>query len=295
MDYAVNASLEIAVEHIRDKISREQRQCYAYIEIITQWEGRLTQQHLQQEFGFGRSKAKKLLNEYLELQPNNLIYDASLKGYKPSEQFIPAYTQGHIDEYCRSELSDVIGIQLLEAPLRNIDPNLIRPILRAIRNQQRIDIGYQSLSSPDYESRIISPHSLVFDGLRYHVRAHCEKNNAYRDFVLSRFCFESEALKPEFEDPSTHSKEQDEEWNRQLVLKIEPDIRLNEQQKRIIGLDYQMQQNEQGNWVREIPVRAALARYLLQRLRLDHYQQKPEAQQIVISQSCLKEFEPYLK
>lgn len=280
---------------IAQELNREQRQCYAYIEIIIQWEGRLTLQHLQQEFGFGRSKAKKLLNEYLERQPSNLIYDASLKGHKPSDQFTPVFTHGHIDEYCRSELSDVIGIQLLEAPLRNIDPNLIRPILRAIRNQQRIDIGYQSLSSPDYESRIISPHSLVFDGLRYHVRAHCEKNNAYRDFVLSRFCFENEALKPEFEGPSEFGKKQDQEWNTQLVLSIEPDTRLNEQQQRIIGLDYQMQQNEQGSWTREIPVRAALAKYLLQRLRLDQYQAIPEAQQIVISQSCRKTFEPYLK
>ena len=277
------------------ELNREQRQCFAFIEIIIQWEGRLTQHHLQQEFGFGRSKAKKLLTEYTNLQPNNLIYDASLKGYKPSEQFIPAYTQGHIDEYCRNELSDVIGIQLLEAPLRNIDPSLIRPVLRAIRNNQRLDIGYQSLSSPDYESRIISPHSLVFDGLRYHVRAHCEKNNAYRDFVLSRFCFESAALKPEFEGLSEFGKEQDQEWNTQLVLSIEPDTRLNPQQQRIIALDYQMQKNEQGGWTREIPVRAALARYLLQRLRLDQYQPIPEAQQIVISQSCRKTFEPYLK
>lgn len=279
---------------LKKELTREQKHCYAYIEIIIQWEGRLTLQHLQQEFGFGRSKSKKLLTEYVELQPSNLIYDASLKGHKPSDQFTPVYTHGHIDEYCRSELSDVIGIQLLEAPLRNIDPNLIRPVLRAIRNQQRIDIGYQSLSSPDYESRIISPHSLVFDGLRYHVRAHCEKNNAYRDFVLSRFCFESEALKPEFEGPSEFGKEQDQEWNTQLVLSIEPDNRLNDLQKRIIGLDYQMQQNDQSNWVREIPVRAALARYLLQRLRLDQYQQKPEAQQIVISSNCFNEFEPYL-
>lgn len=291
----MDTSLKTPSEQTIEKLSREQRQCYAYIEIIIQWEGRLTLQHLQQEFGFGRSKAKKLLAEYTQYQASNLIYDPSLKGHKPSDEFSPAYTHGHIDEYCRNELSDVVGIQLLEAPLRNIDPNLIRPILRAIRNKQRIDIGYHSLSSPDYESRIISPHSLVFDGLRYHVRAHCEKNNGYRDFVLSRFCFESEALKPEFEGPSLNGKDQDEHWNTLLTLSIEPDIRLNNQQQKIIALDYQMQQNEQGTWTREISVRTALAKYLLQRLRLDQYQQKPEAQQIVISQHCLKTFETYLK
>ncbi len=80
-----------------------------------------------------------------------------------------------------------------------------------------------------------------------------------------------------------------------MFLSIEPDNRLNEQQKRIIGLDYQMQQSAQSSWIREIPVRAALAKYLLQRLRLDQYQAIPEAQQIVISQSCRKTFEPYLK
>jgi predicted DNA-binding transcriptional regulator YafY len=275
-------------------LNREQRQCYAYIEIIIQWEGRLTHQHLQQEFGFGRSKAKKLLSEYLELQPNNLIYDASLKGHKPSDQFSPAFTQGHIDEYCRHQHSDLIGINLLEAPLRNIDPNLMRPVLRAIRNQERIDIGYQSLSSPDYESRIISPHSLVFDGLRYHVRAFCEKNKGYRDFVVSRFCFESENLKPEFEGYSQQVKEKDHEWNNHLELKIEADSRLSPLRQRIIGLDYQMEQLDSGRWQRKIPVRAALARYLLQRLRLDQYQQKPEAQQIVIATECLPEFEKYL-
>lgn len=275
-------------------LTREQRQCYAYIEIIIQWEGRLTHQHLQNEFSFGRSKAKKLLSEYIELQPNNLIYDSSLKGYKPLEHFISAYTQGHIDEYCRHQHSDLIGINLLEAPLRNIDPNLMRPVLRAIRNQQRIDIGYQSLSSPDYESRIISPHSLVFDGLRYHVRAFCEKNKGYRDFVVSRFCFESENMKPEFEGNSQQTALQDEEWNTLLELKIEADSRLSPLRQKIIGLDYQMELLGSGRWQRTIPVRAALARYLLQRLRLDQYQQKPEAQQIVIATECLPEFEKYL-
>lgn len=78
------------------------------------------------------------------------------------------------------------------------------------------------------------------------VRAHCKKNNAYRNFVLSLFCFESKAHKPEFEGSSANKKQQDEEWNRHLILKIEPDNRLNEQQKRIIGLNYQMQKTSRA-------------------------------------------------
>lgn len=275
-------------------LTKEQEQCYAYIEIISQWEGRLTVNQLQQKFGFGRTKAKKLLTEYYQAHPNNLIYDSSLKGHKPTAKFGPVYTQGVIDEYCRNDHASNAGINLLEAPLRNIDPALIRPVLRAIRNQLRIDIGYHSLSSPDYESRIISPHSLVFDGLRYHVRAQCEKNGDHRDFVLSRFCYEAENLKPEFEGQSKFTKADDEQWNEILQLTIEADSRLSEIRQKIIGLDYQMQKSTCGKWQRTIPVRAALAKYLLQRLRLDQYQQKPEAQQIVISPSCFDQFERYL-
>jgi hypothetical protein len=62
----VDASLDTPLEQSNKKLSREQRQCYAYVEIIIQWEGRLTLQYLQQEFGFGRSKAKKLLAEYTQ-------------------------------------------------------------------------------------------------------------------------------------------------------------------------------------------------------------------------------------
>lgn len=36
------------------------------------------------------------------------------------------------------------------------------------------------------EIRLIAPHTLIYTGMRWHVRACCEKNRQYRDFVLSR-------------------------------------------------------------------------------------------------------------
>lgn len=42
-------------------------------------------------------------------------------------------------------------------------------------------------ATPEAEIRLIAPHTLVYSGMRWHVRAYCDKNHDYRDFVLSRF------------------------------------------------------------------------------------------------------------
>ncbi|WP_417221850.1 WYL domain-containing protein [Amphritea sp.] len=275
------------------RISYQEAEHYRIIETFAQWEGRINTTYLQKILQISRQKASEIVGCYQNYAPDNLRYDASAKGYIPTADFQPRFTQGHIDEYgqllARSGCIDYLsifetGFCYLDAPLRNISPSLVQPIMRAIRDKLRIDIGYTSLSSPEYESRIISPHCLVFDGIRWHVRAHCGKNNDFRDFVLSRFNGEAE-----FEGPASCTAEQDERWNTWLDLIIQPDPRLAPQKRRLLELDYQME-----NGQRVISVRAALVMYLTQRLRLDHYDQNPEAQQIIIEPECLKRISQYL-
>lgn len=266
---------------------------YRVIELFAQWEGRINTTHLQNVFGIGRQSASDTINAYSARYPENLSYNASIKGQQPTANFTPHHAGNSFDEYhhllARTGHNDYLsflqaGFSLLEAPLRNISPALVQPIIKAIREKRRLDIGYASVSSPEYESRIISPHCLVFDGIRWHVRAWCEKNQQYRDFVLSRFSGEFE-----FEGPAQHTAENDERWNTWLDIVIEPDPRLSPAKKRIIAMDYQMENNQ-----RIIPVRAALVLYVWQRLRLDHYAQDPEAQQITITPDSHKAIKPYL-
>jgi len=278
-------------EHI--ETSFQERECFLIIENFALWEGRVNTTYLRNILGVSRQKASDLFALYQHLHPENLHYDASLRGHVPTDEFSPYYASGHIDDYSqllyRSGHPEYLsifetGFCYLEAPLRNISPKLVQPIMRAIRDKLRIDIGYTSLSSPEYESRIISPHCLVFDGIRWHVRAHCGKSNEFRDFVLSRFNGEAE-----FEGPATHTVEQDEPWNTVLDLVIQPDPRLAEEKRRLLELDYQME-----NGQRVIQVRAALVMYLTQRLRLDRYEQNPEAQQLIIEPECSKKIARYL-
>ncbi|MFT5482658.1 MAG: putative DNA-binding transcriptional regulator YafY [Halieaceae bacterium] len=262
---------------------------YRYIEIIALWEGRLTTRHLCESFGIGRQQASKDINTYLrEVGPANLEYDKHLKGYKPSEVFTPQVTLGLADEYLllmarNNELSGVFeslslhstNVELLSVPVRDVQPEVVRAIVTAARQQRRLEVDYVSLHSPDREGRIIVPHTLVYTGLRWHVRAWCEKNQDYRDFVLSRF-----RGSPEMLDISKHGPEGDLEWNRQITIEVTADPRLTPEQQEVVENDYGM---INGNLT--LNVRAKLVPYALQALHIDTkiIDMNPLAQQIIVA------------
>ena len=246
---------------------------FRLIEVIALWEGRLTTNHLCNSFGIGRQQASKDINNYLQdIAPNNLVYDKGLKGYRPSETFEPKLTLGSADEYLHilSRNQDIshtfegldlalANTEVMPVPKRSIKPEILRPLVRAAREQKRIEVGYVSLNSPSIEERIIEPHTLVFTGLRWHVRAYCEKNRDFRDFVLSRF-----RGKPDIMDTALIASTQDKNWHTQVSINIKPDSRLTPEQRKIIATDYAMQR---GNL--KIKTRGALVEYTLQALNID--------------------------
>ena len=271
---------------------------YRLIEIIAQWEGRLTTKHLCDSFGIGRQQASKDINLYLkDVAPGNLIYDKHIKGYIPSPTFTAKLTSNSADEYLQvmSRNKDItqtfsnlnLGLpnsELLKVPSRNVRPEVLRPLIQAAREQKRVEIGYISLTSPDVEDRIIVPHTLVCTPLRWHLRAYCEKNRDYRDFVLSRF-----RQTPEILDQSQHGCDGDERWNSDVTLTLMPDPRLNQAQQDVVAHDYGMQ----GHRL-EFVTRGALVVYALQAFNIDPRKQdaKPTAQQIVVAN--YETIEPFL-
>lgn len=261
---------------------------YRFIETIALWEGRLTTRHLCETFGIGRQQASKDINNYLrEVGPGNLEYDKFLKGYKPTDTFQPRVTQGLADEYLHlmarnNELMNVFeslalnmaNVEVLSQPVRDVKPEVLRPIMQAARQQKRLDVDYVSLNHPDREGRIIVPHTLVYTGLRWHVRAWCEKNQGYRDFVLSRF-----RDIPEIMDDSEHGVEGDTEWNTQVTIRIVPDPRLSREQQEVVQVDYGMDKG-----ALEVATRGKLVSYALKLLHIDPKEEleDPMAQQIMV-------------
>ncbi len=259
---------------------------YRLIEIISLWEGRLTSNHLINAFGIGRQQASKDINNYKKLCKGNLDYDLQLKGHVPTKKFIPAYTQGSLNEYLHLlKTSKDLGqsyaniclpqanTEVVLPPSRGVTPEVLRPVIQACRENKRLDIKYVSLSTPEQQDeRLICPHTLVNSGFRWHVRAYCEKNQEYRDFVLSRM----QGI-PDLENNAAYSIEGDEAWNTDVELIIIPHRELTTAQQNVIAKDYSM---DGGKLI--MKTRGALVEYMLQIMNIDKQtDRRPPIQQQV--------------
>lgn len=260
---------------------------YRLIETVAWWEGRLTTGHLMLSFGISRQQASKDINTYInEHAPKNLTYDRHLKGYVPTRYFRPLFIDSsasaylHLLDQNKERAPHIEGLALayahtevLNVPDRSVRPEILRPLLKACREGLRLECEYVSLANPEPETRLIAPHTLVYTGIRWHVRAYCEKNRDYRDFVLSRFRGDPDVL-----DTSENGRDEDAGWVTEVPVILEPDPRLKPEQRAIIEQDYGMQAG-----CLEIPSRGALVQYVLQRYQIDpnKIQTKAAAQQII--------------
>lgn len=263
-------------------------QRYRLIEIVALWEGKLNASHLTKYFGIGRQQASKDINEYCNtIAPDNLSYNRSLKGYEPTDEFTPHVTAGTADEYLQliSRNNDLLNTfaelslgfdasYQLVAPTFKVDPKVLRAIVYACKRNMRLEVDYRSVNAPNEDGRIIVPHAIVHAGARWHVRAFCEKNQDFRDFVLTRFYDEPEAI-----GVSKVTADQDTKWHTMVNVCFMPDSRLSEAQQQIVAKDYGMTDKRLL-----ISTRGALVPYLMQLMRVDvnMIAADPRAQQVVI-------------
>lgn len=253
-----------------------------FIELIVVWEGEINTGNLTRQFQISRQQASKDINCYREQFPGSLIYDASLKCFLPSPHFQCIYPPTTSSDYLfwreyglqkplpSSEPSSCSSLVL---PSRNISPLIMRALVKAMRHQYRMEVDYVSLSNPNGMGRIIIPHHFVKTGLRWHLRAWCEKSLQYRDFVLSRF-----RGTPELLGPGKQGVAEDTAWNASVTVLLQPDPRLSKEKCEVLENDYQM-----TNGILPITTRGCLVHYLLRELQVNTkmLDGTPEAQQLV--------------
>lgn len=258
-----------------------------FIEFRLFWDGGVNRADIVNMFDVSVPQASKDLTLYQERAPHNAIYDKSAKRYIASDHFQPCFLKPDAGQYLnqlRSVAEDILEpseswIAHLPpfggppVPARGVNNETLRTVIAAIRQNQSMEVKYQSLSSDDPRWRWIAPHAIGFDGYRWHTRAFCELDRSFKDFLLSRI-MEIRSLRS-----SDATPEQDSDWNEFITLEIGPHPELSESQKRIIGLDYGMR----GGRAR-IRVRKALRYYALRRLGLDTPPEarRPQDQQIVL-------------
>ena len=242
---------------------------YWFIEMHAYWQGLVNSRYITEFFHVSRTQAQKYITAYQQIQPHNLIYNKSSKGFCTTSRFAPQYISGNANEYLEWLHSQSSGVTTtakspltnasLNLPKRRVHPDVIRGLSQSIKLKRRLEVDYVSLKNPDGEGRIIQPHIFVKTGLRWHLRAFDEKHQQFRDFVLSRFNCVHEMLEGETVSPSN-----DEAWQTFIDLKFVADLRLSTAQKHVIEQDYQMQNGELN-----ISTRAALAQYVLQEMQVN--------------------------
>ncbi|HHC7357123.1 WYL domain-containing protein [Vibrio parahaemolyticus] len=240
----------------------------AHIDFTLLFKGEAVRADLVDRFSIAAAQATKDFTMYRELAPGNIEYDQKLKLHKRGEAFeslfdydvvrtLATISQGYGDGFT----GKVKPPLACEAPYHLNKPSLsiVAKVTEAIHKGKALCITYVSLSSGE-TTREIVPHTLVDNGLRWHVRGFDRKHGEFRDFVLTRI---KAAIVLEDSTLSEAELEtQDRQWNRFVELELVPHPRL--EHSEAIELDYGMTEG-----VMKVEIRAATAGYLLRLWNVD--------------------------
>ena len=252
-----------------------QERRFEFIDFRLLWDGRLNRGDLTSYFGISVPQASMDLASYQQFAPQNLIYDKQQKTYVIGASFRPlieplsAYSFLNSVRQVEAEMlpkeSTFLGWYppngVVRLPTRRVEVDILQRALASIRSNSKISIRYQSMHHPEPEVRSISPHAIVFDGVRWHLRGFCYRHQNFRDFVLSRITEIAHGM-GQGVDPGADPGA-DECWHSTVTVDVTPAPHLSESQQNAIAIDYGMSDGS----IR-IETREALLLYLLQQLPL---------------------------
>ncbi|QOL25456.1 WYL domain-containing protein [Thalassotalea sp. LPB0316] len=240
----------------------------AHIDFTLLFKGEAVRADLVDRFSIAAAQATKDFTMYRELAPGNIEYDQKLKLHKRGEAFEPLFdydvvrtlatiSQGYGDGFT----GKVKPPLACEAPYHLNKPSLsiVAKVTEAIHKGKALRITYVSLSSGE-TTREIVPHTLVDNGLRWHVRGYDRKHNEFRDFVLTRI--KAAVVLEDSRLSETELETQDRQWNRFVELELVPHPRI--EHSEAIELDYGMTEG-----VMKVEIRAATAGYMLRLWNVD--------------------------
>lgn len=251
-----------------EELPQASRDRIAHIDFTLLFKGEAVRADLVERFSIAPTQATKDFTLYRELAPGNIEYDQKLKLHKRGVAFEPLFdydvvrtlatiSQGYGDGFT----GKVKPPLACEAPYHLNKPSLsiVAKVTEAIHKGKALSITYVSLSSGE-TTREIVPHTLVDNGLRWHVRAFDRKHGEFRDFVLTRI--KAAVVLEDSTLSETELETQDRQWNRFVELELVPHPRI--EHSEAIELDYGM-----TGGVLKVEIRAATAGYLLRQWHVD--------------------------
>lgn len=249
------------------------RQRLRFIEVTAYFAGSIRNQDLAQAFDVSSPMATKDLRLYRDMAPGNLVADTLIQGYRASDAFRPVVTD--LDpaaalnalavlnlpgfESLKGAAPGGVAAEHLALPVRLPPREVVASVGRAIRDGAQLEIQYFSVTeSTPGVTRVIEPRVLVHDGLRWHVRAYDTERARFADFALARI----EGARWAGEGGA--GPESDPDWENTVMVELAPHPALGQRARRAVEMDFAIRDGGL-----RVPVRRALAGYLLIRLGVD--------------------------
>src|ERR1700743_3455966 len=145
----------------KEELSWGVRQRFEFIEWRAFWVGRVNRSDLEERFAISTPQASVDLRAYQEAAPNNIEYIAAEKAYLATKDFQPKFLRLSADRYLL-QLDAILNgavaanVTWFGSPppaavmpdiRRDLKPQILRSMLRAIEGRRELDIEYQSLQS----------------------------------------------------------------------------------------------------------------------------------------------------
>ena len=249
-----------------------QKRRLEFIDFRLHWDRTVNRGDLVDFFHISIQQASTDLAYYSQIAPDNLEYDKSLKTYRATSRYRPVITEDDAQSYLSklrglslgtlTPSASFIGWQppydIVQHPARPVKTATLLRVIWAIKDSDELMVSYQSMRSATLTTRWIAPHALAFDGQRWHVRAWCQNNEDFRDFVISRI----QRIKAS--QKTNVSADADYGWNTYIEIVIKPREGLTNDQRRAIEIDFAMVRGRL-----KLSCRKALAFYLLRQMQLD--------------------------
>ena len=273
---------------------KEPRARAELLKTLLLWGGRLGNARLRELLGMKVTRVSQLISEFHQAHPDWVEWDAISRGYRATPAL---YRSGFDSAATLSQYLSLVGIPHAksEAPnertLWNAFPDLSVPTARifaqiteSIELSRQLQINYRSMNNPRPHSRVISPHSVVRAGRRWHVRAFCSSRQDFRDFALGRI--DSPTL---LSAPSARLADEDLAWHTLLEIRLIAHPALDQDQQDMIRFEYFA-----STVARVERCRAAMVAYFIQDLRAatDPAKQLPPEYQLAVEN--MEELRPWL-
>lgn len=192
------------------------------------------------------------------MNPKSMSYSLNVKRYLANPRMKCVIATPSLENELAGEENQVGDIIM---PLKEVDPKISRYMMVAIRQKRVLSMTYQSKSSDEPEKREIYPHAFGHDGVRYHVRAWCPKNEEYRDFSLLRVTDIKWPEKPVEEELPV-----DKDWEEFTEVRVKVNKAVSEGTRRALMEDYGLTAEDEDIIIK---CRKAMKGYVLYRMGLD--------------------------